>query len=137
MAAVASGDGTETLPLICRNEIPRCRSLPPTIRVVIDRGQPLSGDNSMRRWFPLILLSLFLTIPAPSDFAAGMRDDRAVPPDFTLPTKSGTVSLRDFRGNVVFVDFWASWCMPCRQSFPWMSSMSDRYSAQGLVIVAI
>jgi cytochrome c biogenesis protein CcmG, thiol:disulfide interchange protein DsbE len=84
-----------------------------------------------------ILLSLFLTLPAPSDFAASARDDRAVAPEFTLPTSSGTVSLGDFRGKVVLVDFWASWCVPCRQSFPWMSSMLDRYSAQGLVIVAI
>jgi cytochrome c biogenesis protein CcmG, thiol:disulfide interchange protein DsbE len=91
----------------------------------------------MRRWFSFILLSLLLTLPAPSNFAAGTRDDRAVAPDFTLPVRSGTVSLGDLRGKVVLVDFWASWCMPCRQSFPWMSSMLNRYSAQGLVIVAI
>jgi cytochrome c biogenesis protein CcmG, thiol:disulfide interchange protein DsbE len=82
-----------------------------------------------------ILLSLLLTLPAPTGFAASSR--QAVAPDFTLPTSSGTVSLRDFSGKVVLVDFWASWCVPCRQSFPWMSSMLDRYSAQGLVIVAI
>ncbi len=97
----------------------------------------LSGDIPVRRWFCLILLALVLTLPAPSDLAAGARDDRPVAPDFTLPTRSGTVSLRDFRGRVVLVDFWASWCIPCRQSFPWMSSMLDRYSAQDLVIVAI
>jgi cytochrome c biogenesis protein CcmG, thiol:disulfide interchange protein DsbE len=97
----------------------------------------LSSEISVRRWFSLILLSLLLTLPAPSDLVAVMRDDRPVAPDFTLPVRSGTVSLRDFRGKVVLVDFWASWCVPCRQSFPWMSSMVDRYSEQGLVIVAI
>jgi Peroxiredoxin len=94
-------------------------------------------QRSTRRWFSFILLFLFLTLPVPSDLAAGARNDLAVAPDFTLPDSSGTVSLRDFRGKVVLVDFWASWCVPCRQSFPWMSSMLDRYSAQGLVIVAI
>lgn len=56
---------------------------------------------------------------------------------FNLPTKSGTVSLDSLHGKVVYVDFWASWCAPCRQSFPWMSSLYDRYSSKGLVIVAI
>jgi thiol-disulfide isomerase/thioredoxin len=89
----------------------------------------------MRRWVAFSLLSVFLTL-APSEFAARGPDSR-VAPDFRLPTSSGSVSLRDFRGKVVLVDFWASWCVPCRQSFPWMSSMLNRYSAQGLVIVAI
>jgi thiol-disulfide isomerase/thioredoxin len=40
-------------------------------------------------------------------------------------------------GNVVYVDFWASWCVPCRKSFPWMQAMLDRYKARGLRVVTV
>lgn len=85
------------------------------------------------QFLSLILLSLFL---APAVFAAG-KPEPVIAPEVILPTASGTVSLHDFRGRVVLVDFWASWCIPCRQSFPWMSSMKERYATQGLVILAI
>jgi thiol-disulfide isomerase/thioredoxin len=41
------------------------------------------------------------------------------------------------RGRVVYVDFWASWCVPCRASFPWLAKLNERYAARGLTIVAI
>jgi len=58
-------------------------------------------------------------------------------PSFTLPTENGTVCLDSLRGQAVLVDFWASWCGPCKQSFPWMSSMHQAYGSKGLTIVAI
>ena len=58
-------------------------------------------------------------------------------PDVVLPTASGEVDLQDFHGKVVYLDFWASWCKPCQQSFPWMEKMQQAYKDQGLEIVAV
>lgn len=47
------------------------------------------------------------------------------------------LDLQSLHGRVVYVDFWASWCTPCRQSFPWMEAMERKYADQGLTVVAI
>ncbi len=58
-------------------------------------------------------------------------------PAFSLSGPSGTVKLEQYQGKLVYIDFWASWCGPCRQSFPWMNEMQARYGAQGLQVVGI
>jgi len=47
------------------------------------------------------------------------------------------LDLAPYRGKIVVVDFWASWCAPCRQSFPWLNTLQQRYGAEGLVIVGV
>ena len=48
-----------------------------------------------------------------------------------------SLDLTRYRGSVVVVDFWASWCKPCRQSIPWLNEMRARYGDQGLVIIGV
>jgi len=50
---------------------------------------------------------------------------------------AGIVDLAALKGKVVYLDFWASWCVPCRQSFPWMSELQRSLEKEGLVIVAV
>ena len=47
------------------------------------------------------------------------------------------LALDPVDGKVIWVDFWASWCGPCRRSFPWMNQMLDRYGDQGLQIIGV
>src|SRR6187399_1739434 len=46
-------------------------------------------------------------------------------------------ALPDLSGKVVLVDFWASWCAPCKESFPTMNELQKSYGAQGLIVIAI
>lgn len=52
-------------------------------------------------------------------------------------TAANDFDLREFHGKVVVLDFWASWCVPCRRSFPWMNSMQEKYADDGLVIIGV
>lgn len=58
-------------------------------------------------------------------------------PAFKIPSAKGMVDLDNLRGQVVYLDFWASWCTPCRKSFPWMNEMQHKYEKDGLTIIAV
>jgi thiol-disulfide isomerase/thioredoxin len=58
-------------------------------------------------------------------------------PGFELNGLDGAVRLDKYQGKLVYLDFWASWCGPCRQSFPWMNEMQAKYGAQGLQVIGV
>lgn len=59
-------------------------------------------------------------------------------PDFTLPALSGgTLRLSDLRGKVVLLNFWATWCVPCRTEMPAIEALYQRYKDQGLEVLAV
>jgi len=61
-----------------------------------------------------------------------------VAPDFTLQTLDGkTTKLSDFRGKAVLLNFWATWCEPCKIEMPWFVELQQQYGPQGLQIVGV
>ena len=59
-------------------------------------------------------------------------------PEFTLKDLNGkSVSLSDYRGEVVIIDFWASWCAPCRSSMPGLKELHRAYQNQGVVMIGV
>ena len=76
------------------------------------------------------------TVPLVATNAMAL-DVGTVAPDISLPGVKDPVKLADFKGKLVYVDFWASWCGPCKQSFPFMNAMQTKYKAQGFEIIAV
>ena len=92
---------------------------------------PLMTRSSTAVTFNTVVFLLLTLITGPAALAASKA------PTFELPGDDGTVSLENYRDKVVYVDFWASWCVPCKHSFPWLNQMQERYGDNGLKVIAI
>jgi thiol-disulfide isomerase/thioredoxin len=82
--------------------------------------------------FSLFLVALCLSFVNTTGIAAVNKA-----PSIQLPAIEGDVDLSRLEGKVVYLDFWASWCDPCRDSFPWMAELKQKYGTQGLEIIAV
>lgn len=94
----------------------------------------------------LLLLLLFSASIAPAfawserprEQPAGSLETGRTAPDFTLKSLDGdSVSLSQFRGKVVFLNFWASWCPPCRAEMPAMNRLNEVFSDRDFVMLAV
>lgn len=84
-----------------------------------------------------ILFSLFLIF-----FSCEKRTEEAIigspAPDFTLIDLDGNkVSLSDYRKKVVLIDFWATWCLPCKESIPFIEGLYRRYKDKGFMVIGV
>jgi peroxiredoxin len=87
-----------------------------------------------REWFAFALAALLPFAPAPAHADAVGQ----AAPAFALPSRDGTtVDSAELHGKVVLVDFWASWCAPCRQSFPALDDLSKRLGPEGFAVIGI
>src|SRR6201996_6054406 len=87
----------------------------------------------LTRWTKAGLLALTLILAS----AASAAGD-APAPAFTLPARGGsTVDLSQFKGQVVMINFWASWCGPCRQEMPLLESIYKTYGKRGFVLLGV
>jgi thiol-disulfide isomerase/thioredoxin len=111
----------------------------------------LCMKTSMAR--PLLLISVLLGALATLSFSPASSqtkiDYKVVPilqpmkdvgptPEFSLSTPDGKkISLKDFRGKIVLLNFWASWCVPCREEMPAMEKLYQEYKQKNFAILAI
>jgi peroxiredoxin len=90
------------------------------------------------------LLLLMLAGTAVTADKPGLRvplqalDARPPSPSFSLADNEGkTVQLEDYRGKVVLLDFWATWCHGCKQEIPWFAEFSKTYKEKGLAVIGV
>ncbi len=97
------------------------------------------AKKSLGRWVTVILLLALLAL-----LAWGLRAKAGGPlsegpaPDFTLNTFTGeTITLSELRGQVVIINFWASWCPPCRDEAPYLEQTWRKYKDKGVVFIGV
>lgn len=82
-----------------------------------------------------IALTMLLAVPASQ---AAMPVVGGVAPDFTLKSNNGkNLKLSEFRGQVVMINFWATWCGPCRQEMPLLNRLQEQYRQAGLMLLGV
>ena len=87
---------------------------------------------NMSKFLLILLMSMWIVAPANAASIQGKA------PNFTLKSNTGkNVKLSELRGQVILLNFWASWCGPCRQEMPLLEKLHKRYSALGFTVLGV
>ncbi len=107
---------------------PAMQSAPPQLRKFLGASSADSGNSAAAA-----------SPDENSPAAQGLPDFRNKPaPAFTLKSVDGkTVSLSDYKGKAVLLNFWATWCGPCKLEMPWLIDMQKKYASQGFTVLGI
>jgi len=102
---------------------------------------PLAGSlaGPVAPGFIPFTIILFMILPALSGCWSGSRPSRigSAAPDFTVKDSERSVTLSQFRGQVVVLNFWATWCPPCIEEMPSLVQMQERMKAKGVTVLAV
>jgi cytochrome c biogenesis protein CcmG/thiol:disulfide interchange protein DsbE len=92
---------------------------------------------TMRTFQQRLLGAVVLTLAAGAMPAHAIEAGQGLPAFSVAKLGGGSITQADVQGSVVYLDFWASWCGPCRHSFPWMNEMQAKYGPRGFKVLAI
>lgn len=90
----------------------------------------------MCRIAPLLICALLL-ISHTKTLSAASQGEKAPDCELISLDRSQTVSINQFKGQVIYLDFWASWCRPCAKSFPFMIEMAQDLETKGLKVIGV
>lgn len=121
---VAVGVGISVDRLVNRSSVRDLSDTEESVLYALDEEQPDSPRTEVRP-------------PEALDVPVGNRVGQLAPEFALAELDGGEVALSDFRNRVVVLDFWATWCSPCRASMPGLEDLRARYHDKGLVLVSV
>ena len=85
-----------------------------------------------------VLVVIGLTLPARMPAAITAANSRKTAPDFTLNDSRGDpIKLSNYKGKIVLLDFWATWCHGCKTEIPWYMEFASKYKDSGLAVIGV